>query len=32
VLDILRTELTVAMQQAGAPSIKDLKPSMVMHV
>jgi isopentenyl diphosphate isomerase/L-lactate dehydrogenase-like FMN-dependent dehydrogenase len=32
VLEILRTELTVAMQQAGAPSIKDLKPSMVMHV
>ena len=32
VLEILRTELTVAMQQAGAPSIKDLKPAMVMHV
>jgi isopentenyl diphosphate isomerase/L-lactate dehydrogenase-like FMN-dependent dehydrogenase len=32
VLELLRTELTVAMQQAGAPSIKDLKPSMVMHV
>lgn len=32
VLEILRTELTVAMQQAGAPSIKDLRPSMVMHV
>jgi 4-hydroxymandelate oxidase len=32
VLEILRTELAVAMQQAGAPSIKDLKPSMVMHV
>jgi 4-hydroxymandelate oxidase len=32
VLEILRTELVVAMQQAGAPSIKDLKPSMVMHV
>jgi 4-hydroxymandelate oxidase len=32
VLEILRTELIVAMQQAGAPSIKDLKPSMVIHV
>jgi 4-hydroxymandelate oxidase len=30
VLQILRTELMVAMQQAGAPSIKDLKPSMVV--
>ena len=29
VLDILRTELMVAMQQVGAPSLKDLKPSMV---
>jgi isopentenyl diphosphate isomerase/L-lactate dehydrogenase-like FMN-dependent dehydrogenase len=27
VLDILRTELRVAMQQIGAPSLKDLKPS-----
>ena len=25
-----RTELKVAMQQAGAPSLKDLKPSMVV--
>ena len=30
VLDILRTELVVAMQQAGAPSLKDLKPEMVV--
>jgi 4-hydroxymandelate oxidase len=30
VLDILRTELLVAMQQIGAPSLKDLKPSMVL--
>jgi 4-hydroxymandelate oxidase len=30
VLDILRTELSVAMQQAGAPSLKDLKPAMVI--
>lgn len=30
VLEILRTELRVAMQQAGAPSLKDLKPSMVV--
>ncbi|MFZ0424162.1 MAG: alpha-hydroxy acid oxidase [Xanthobacteraceae bacterium] len=30
VLDILRTELVVAMQQAGAPSLKDLKPEMVL--
>jgi 4-hydroxymandelate oxidase len=30
VLDILRTELMVAMQQVGAPSLKDLKPSMVV--
>jgi isopentenyl diphosphate isomerase/L-lactate dehydrogenase-like FMN-dependent dehydrogenase len=29
VLDILRTELYAAMQQVGAPSIKDLKPAMV---
>ena len=32
VLQILRTELKVAMQQVGAPSLKDLKPSMVLHV
>ena len=31
VLEILRTELTVAMQQIGAPSLKDLKPSMVVR-
>jgi isopentenyl diphosphate isomerase/L-lactate dehydrogenase-like FMN-dependent dehydrogenase len=31
VLQILRTELTVAMQQVGAPSLKDLKPSMVVR-
>jgi len=31
VLQILRTELMVAMQQAGAPSLKDLKPSMVVR-
>ncbi|HEX4407620.1 MAG TPA: alpha-hydroxy acid oxidase [Xanthobacteraceae bacterium] len=30
VLEILRTELTVAMQQVGAPSLKDLKPAMVI--
>jgi 4-hydroxymandelate oxidase len=30
VLDILRTELMVAMQQIGAPSLKDLKPAMVL--
>lgn len=32
VLQILRTELKVAMQQIGAPSLKDLKASMVLHV
>jgi 4-hydroxymandelate oxidase len=32
VLQILRTELKVAMQQVGAPSLKDLKASMVLHV
>jgi isopentenyl diphosphate isomerase/L-lactate dehydrogenase-like FMN-dependent dehydrogenase len=32
VLQILRTELKVAMQQVGAPSLNDLKPSMVLHV
>ena len=31
VLQILRTELKVAMQQVGAPSLKDLKPSMVVR-
>jgi 4-hydroxymandelate oxidase len=30
VLQILRTELMVAMQQVGAPSLKDLKPAMVV--
>jgi len=30
VLQLLRTELMVAMQQAGAPSLKDLKGSMVV--
>jgi 4-hydroxymandelate oxidase len=29
VLELLRTELYAAMQQVGAPSIKDLKPAMV---
>jgi 4-hydroxymandelate oxidase len=29
VLELLRTELYAAMQQVGAPSIKDLKPTMV---
>jgi 4-hydroxymandelate oxidase len=32
VLRILRTELKVAMQQVGAPSLQDLKPAMVLHV
>jgi len=32
VLQILRNELRVAMQQIGAPSLRDLKPSMVLHV
>jgi 4-hydroxymandelate oxidase len=32
VLQILRTELKVAMQQVGAPSLDALKPSMVLHV
>src|SRR5580704_4835574 len=32
VLDILRTELVVAMQQVGAPALKDLKPEMVVKV
>jgi isopentenyl diphosphate isomerase/L-lactate dehydrogenase-like FMN-dependent dehydrogenase len=30
VLDILRTELRVAMQQIGAPSLKDLKPAVIV--
>jgi isopentenyl diphosphate isomerase/L-lactate dehydrogenase-like FMN-dependent dehydrogenase len=30
VLQLLRTELMVAMQQVGAPSLKDLKPSVVV--
>jgi len=30
VLEMLRTELMVAMQQVGAPSLKDLKPAMVV--
>jgi isopentenyl diphosphate isomerase/L-lactate dehydrogenase-like FMN-dependent dehydrogenase len=30
VLRLLRTELKVAMQQVGAPSLKDLKPTMVV--
>jgi isopentenyl diphosphate isomerase/L-lactate dehydrogenase-like FMN-dependent dehydrogenase len=30
VLEILRTELMVAMQQVGAPSLQDLKPAMVV--
>ena len=30
VLQILRTELHVAMQQIGAPTLKDLKPSMIV--
>jgi isopentenyl diphosphate isomerase/L-lactate dehydrogenase-like FMN-dependent dehydrogenase len=29
VLELLRTELYAAMQQVGAPAIKDLKPAMV---
>ena len=29
VLELLRTELRVAMQQVGAPTIKDLVPTMV---
>ena len=32
VLEILRTELRAAMQQAGAPSIKHLVPTMVKRV
>jgi isopentenyl diphosphate isomerase/L-lactate dehydrogenase-like FMN-dependent dehydrogenase len=30
VLRLLRTELLVAMQQVGAPSLADLKPTMVV--
>jgi isopentenyl diphosphate isomerase/L-lactate dehydrogenase-like FMN-dependent dehydrogenase len=29
VLEILRTETRIAMEQVGAPSIKDLLPTMV---
>jgi hypothetical protein len=29
VLEILRAELRAAMQQVGAPSLKDLTPAMV---
>ena len=32
VLDILRAETRVAMQQLGAPSLKDLTPAMVRRV
>ena len=32
VLELLRIELLAAMQQVGAPSLKDLMPAMVMHV
>ena len=32
VLELLRLELRAAMQQAGAPSIKQLVPAMVRHV
>jgi (S)-2-hydroxy-acid oxidase len=31
VLDILRTELHVIMQQMGAPTIKQLVPAMVLR-
>jgi isopentenyl diphosphate isomerase/L-lactate dehydrogenase-like FMN-dependent dehydrogenase len=31
VLEILRTETRVAMQQLGAPSLKDLTAAMVRH-
>jgi (S)-2-hydroxy-acid oxidase len=31
VLDILRTELRAIMQQMGAPTIKQLTPSMVLR-
>jgi isopentenyl diphosphate isomerase/L-lactate dehydrogenase-like FMN-dependent dehydrogenase len=32
VLELLRAELLAAMQQAGAPTIKNLVPAMVKHV
>jgi 4-hydroxymandelate oxidase len=32
VLELLRSELTAAMGQVGAPSIKDIAPAMVKHV
>src|SRR5436189_1123986 len=32
VLELLRTELRAAMQQAGAPNVKSLVPAMVRHV
>jgi len=32
VLELLRTELKVAMQQVGAPSLKYLTPAMVTKV
>ena len=32
VLELLRLETLAAMQQVGAPTIKDLKPAMVQHV
>ncbi len=32
VLELLRTELRAAMQQAGAPNVKALVPAMVKHV
>jgi isopentenyl diphosphate isomerase/L-lactate dehydrogenase-like FMN-dependent dehydrogenase len=32
VLELLRTELRAAMQQAGAPNVKSLVPAMVKHV
>ena len=32
VLELLRAELLAAMQQAGAPTIKHLVPTMVKHV
>jgi isopentenyl diphosphate isomerase/L-lactate dehydrogenase-like FMN-dependent dehydrogenase len=31
-LELLRTELLAAMQQAGAPSLKQLVLAMVRHV
>jgi isopentenyl diphosphate isomerase/L-lactate dehydrogenase-like FMN-dependent dehydrogenase len=29
VLELLRTELQAAMQQCGAPSVKDITPALV---